>query len=150
MLRTTVLLAAATAAMVLSLPAAAQDRDGGYDRFREIHGMRSWDAPGRGWADDDRADRQDRRNDRSRAGDDDEDAGRGDGRGDTRRQVRSGGRGASFMLRAGDTQLVVRCGRDESMRACVDAATTLLDRARSPASETTGRPGAATPPATQP
>ena len=41
------------------------------------------------------------------------------------------GRGAGFRLQSGDTRLEVRCSPDESMRACVEAATTLLDRARS-------------------
>jgi hypothetical protein len=41
-------------------------------------------------------------------------------------------RGAGFFLQSGDTRLAVRCDQDEPMRACVDAATTLLDRVRSP------------------
>jgi len=40
-------------------------------------------------------------------------------------------RGAGFLLRNGDTTVAVRCDPQESMRACVDATTTLLDRARS-------------------
>jgi len=55
-----------------------------------------------------------------------------------------GGRrlGAGFFLQSGDTRLAVRCDQNESMRACVDAATTLLDRVR--ALPTSGAP--ATPP----
>jgi hypothetical protein len=40
-------------------------------------------------------------------------------------------RGAGFLLRSGDTTLAVRCDPQENMRACVDASTTLLERARS-------------------
>jgi hypothetical protein len=40
-------------------------------------------------------------------------------------------RGAAFLLRSGDTTLAVRCDPQENMRACVDAGTTLLERARS-------------------
>ncbi|WP_414471603.1 hypothetical protein [Microvirga sp. M2] len=39
-------------------------------------------------------------------------------------------RGAGFLLRSGDATLAVRCDPRDSMRACVDAATTLLERAR--------------------
>ncbi|GGH28169.1 hypothetical protein GCM10007036_37220 [Alsobacter metallidurans] len=38
--------------------------------------------------------------------------------------------GASFMLRAGDVRLAVRCNPSESMKACVDAATSLMDQAK--------------------
>lgn len=41
------------------------------------------------------------------------------------------GGGARFMLRSGDTRLAVRCDSQESMRACVDATITLMDKARS-------------------
>jgi hypothetical protein len=40
-------------------------------------------------------------------------------------------RGAGFLLRSGDATMAVRCAPEENMRACVDAATTLLERARS-------------------
>jgi hypothetical protein len=40
-------------------------------------------------------------------------------------------RGAGFMLRSGETTVAVRCDPQENMRACVDATTTLLERARS-------------------
>ena len=39
--------------------------------------------------------------------------------------------GAQFWLRSGDVRLGVRCDPNEPMRACVDAAMTLLDKARS-------------------
>lgn len=62
----------------------------------------------------------------------------------------SGGsaRGAGFLLRVGDATLAVRCDARDSMKACVDAATTLLERARAampPAGATGAAPGA-TPP----
>jgi hypothetical protein len=49
---------------------------------------------------------------------------------DSRMSARAPQRGAGFLLRAGDTTLAVRCDPRDSMRACVDAATTLMDRAR--------------------
>ena len=63
--------------------------------------------------------------------------------------MRRGGpsRGAGFLLRAGDATLAVRCDPRDSMRACVEAATTLLERARAAmpsGSGTGGTPG--TPP----
>lgn len=41
------------------------------------------------------------------------------------------GRGAGFFLRHGDATVAVRCDPQESMRACVDATLTLLEKARS-------------------
>jgi hypothetical protein len=51
-------------------------------------------------------------------------------------------RGAGFLLRSGDATMAVRCAPEENMRACVDAATTLLERARSalPAGAAPGAP----------
>ena len=39
--------------------------------------------------------------------------------------------GAAFFLRHGDSVVGVRCDPQDSMKACVDATLTLLDRARS-------------------
>ena len=39
--------------------------------------------------------------------------------------------GAAFFLRNGDQMVAVRCDPQDSMRSCVDATLTLLDRARS-------------------
>jgi hypothetical protein len=39
--------------------------------------------------------------------------------------------GAAFFLRNGDASVAVRCDPQDSMKACVDATLTLLDRARS-------------------
>ncbi|WP_457089485.1 hypothetical protein [Microvirga sp. P5_D2] len=57
-------------------------------------------------------------------------------------------RGAGFLLRAGDATLAVRCDPRDSMRACVEAATTLLERARAGMPSGTSPGGAApgTPP----
>ena len=55
--------------------------------------------------------------------------------------------GAQFWLRSGETRLGVRCDPNEPMRACVDAATMLLDRARaltSPGAGTTPPAGSGT------
>jgi hypothetical protein len=41
-----------------------------------------------------------------------------------------GGGGARFMLQSGDTRLRVVCDERETMRACVDAATALLEKAK--------------------
>jgi hypothetical protein len=51
------------------------------------------------------------------------------GLGDHGREGRRGG--ASFVLRNGDSVVAVRCDPQDSMKACVDATLTLLDRARS-------------------
>jgi hypothetical protein len=40
------------------------------------------------------------------------------------------GRGARFMVRSGDAAVAVRCDGNESMRTCLDATLTLLERAR--------------------
>jgi len=39
--------------------------------------------------------------------------------------------GAAFFLRNGDAMVAVRCDPQDSMKSCVDATLTLLDRARS-------------------
>jgi hypothetical protein len=65
--------------------------------------------------------------------------------------MRRGGpaRGAGFLLRAGDATLAVRCDPRDTMRACVEAATTLLERARTamPSGSGSGGPAPGTPPA---
>ena len=38
--------------------------------------------------------------------------------------------GAAFFLRSGDAMVAVRCAPQDSMKSCVDATLTLLDRAR--------------------
>ena len=53
-------------------------------------------------------------------------------------------RGAAFLLRSGDATVAVRCDPQENMRACVDATTMLLERARS-ALPPGGTPGAPPP-----
>jgi hypothetical protein len=52
------------------------------------------------------------------------------GIGDHGREGRRGG-GAAFFLRSGDGTVAVRCDPQDSMKSCVDATLTLLDRARS-------------------
>jgi hypothetical protein len=67
---------------------------------------------------------------------------------DSRMSERGPQRGAGFLLRAGDATLAVRCDPRDSMRACVDAATTLLERARAampPAGGPGGPPPGASP-----
>lgn len=62
--------------------------------------------------------------------------------GDHGREGRRGG--ASFVLRNGNSVVAVRCDPQDSMKACVDATLTLLDRARSMQSSGTapgGTPG---------
>jgi hypothetical protein len=54
-------------------------------------------------------------------------------------------RGAGFLLRSGDATVAVRCDPQENMRACVDATTTLLERARA-ALPPGGTPGTPPPP----
>jgi hypothetical protein len=57
-------------------------------------------------------------------------------------------RGAGFLLRSGDATLAVRCDPRDTMRACVDAATTLLERARTaiPPGSGSGGPAPGSPP----
>jgi Ni/Co efflux regulator RcnB len=38
--------------------------------------------------------------------------------------------GAAFRIRSGDQVVAVRCPRDESMRACIDATTSLIEKLR--------------------
>ncbi|MBA1156834.1 hypothetical protein [Microvirga mediterraneensis] len=67
---------------------------------------------------------------------------------DSRMSARAPQRGAGFLLRAGDATLAVRCDPRDSMRACVDAATTLMERARTTmpsGSSPGGSPPGATP-----
>lgn len=52
-----------------------------------------------------------------------------DDRGD--RHDGGSGRGSSFQMKIGDTNIDVKCDPRETLRDCVDAATTLLDRSRS-------------------
>ena len=62
-------------------------------------------------------------------------------------------RGASFLLRSGDATVAVRCDPRDTMRACVEATTILLDRARAalpPAGSGPSGPAPGTPPARQP
>lgn len=59
---------------------------------------------------------------------------RGEGRGRDERGDRSdggSGRGSSFQMKIGDTNIDVKCDARETLRDCVDAATTLLDKSRS-------------------
>ena len=57
------------------------------------------------------------------------------------------GRGAAFFLRNGDATVAVRCDSGDSMRACVDATLTLLDKARAGMAQPSGTNPAITPPA---
>jgi hypothetical protein len=114
-------------------PPSGPDRDGDRVDRRDM----SWDRDGRGgWR---RGDRD--RDERLYRDDDSRGPGEG-GHGGWGRDSRHR-HGAGFWLRSGDTRLGVRCDPSEPMRACVEAATTLLDRMRS--LPTSG--AAATPPA---
>ena len=122
---------------LLAGPALAQssppgpDRDGDRMEHRDMRGDRDWRG---GWG---RGDWDD--GPRGRGGD--WHGGWGH-HGDHRH-------GAGFWLQSGDIRLGVRCDRNEPMRACVDAATTLLDRVRSlPTSGATGTPPASSGPGT--
>lgn len=57
------------------------------------------------------------------------------------------GRGAAFYLRSGDATVAVRCDPGDSMRACVDATLTLLEKARAALPQPGGTGPAPTPPA---
>jgi hypothetical protein len=45
-------------------------------------------------------------------------------------EMGGGLRGAAFFLRSGDASMAVRCDPQDSMKACVEAATMLMDKAR--------------------
>lgn len=51
--------------------------------------------------------------------------------------------GAAFFLRHGDATIAVRCDPQDSMKSCVEATLTLLDKARSmqPSASQSGTPG---------
>ncbi|MGO4571448.1 hypothetical protein [Microvirga sp. 2TAF3] len=55
-------------------------------------------------------------------------------------------RGALFRLRSGDAAVTVRCDSRDSMRACVEATLTLLDRASRAMPQAGGQGGAPPPP----
>jgi hypothetical protein len=57
------------------------------------------------------------------------------------------GRGFGFFMRNGDSVIAVRCDPNDSMKACVEATTTLLEKARA-AAPSTASPGAS--PSTRP
>ena len=72
---------------------------------------------------------------------DDREARRGRDLEDLLRDIGDGGSGsrrggAAFLLRSGDATVAVRCDPQDSMRACLDATLTLLDRARTMAPST--------------
>ncbi len=56
--------------------------------------------------------------------------------------------GAAFFLRSGDGTVAVRCDPQDSMKSCVDATLTLMDRARSmqPSGAARGGPPGGQPP----
>ena len=87
----------------------------------------------------------------SQSDDRDRDPRRGRDIEDLLRDIGDGGpgsrRGASFLLRSGDATVAVRCDPQDTMRACVDATVTLLDRARTLVpSGGAGTPPGGTPP----
>lgn len=57
----------------------------------------------------------------------------------------AGRRGARFMVRSGDSRVAVQCDPSESMRSCVDATLTLLDRVRSQSGPATSGSNATSP-----
>lgn len=91
-----------------------------------------------GWKRDHREYRDERGRDRD---DDDDDGWREERRG------RFGGRGggARFFVRSGETRLGIVCDPGESMRNCVDAALTLLDRAKQAGSAAPSATGGSSP-----
>jgi hypothetical protein len=64
--------------------------------------------------------------------------------------VHKRGGGARFFLRSGETRLGVVCDTAESMRNCVDAATTLFDKVRQGASAPSGGTGGSSTPTPRP
>ena len=123
MIKRALIIAAGCALLAGPVPASAQSPAAGFGpnhaERQDLRGDRDWRG---GWRRDDR-DRDDRRayRDDGQRGSE-ENRNWGGGRDDSPR------RGAHFWLRSGDTRLGVRCDPNEPMRACVDAATTLLDK----------------------
>jgi hypothetical protein len=54
--------------------------------------------------------------------------------------LRGGARGAAFFLRSGDATMAVRCDPQDSMKACVEAATMLMEKARGVATTPPSKP----------
>ena len=102
---------------VLASPALSQ----GSFRSDDRESYSSAREGGRGSWREDRAGRDSRDDDRSAAR----------RLGDDERSDRASRGGAKFMVRSGDARVAVRCDERESMRACVDATLTLLERVRS-------------------
>lgn len=131
----------AVAGVALAALAGGQARAGDMDD--DWHGQGSgWHH---GWSDRDRDGDRDDRSERLRDRRDERRGGR-DGRGMMGGMMGMHGAmggGARFMLRAGDARMAVQCSPNESMRACVDAATQLMDRAQRMA-PSGGSPGAPT------
>ena len=107
--------------LLLAAPAIAQPAERSYDQ--PDRGSATSDHEGDGW--------------RSRGGDEARgrwsENERGARNGDQERGMRRGGgrgRGAKFVIKSGDTLIRVKCDAQESMRACVDAVTTLMERSR--------------------
>ena len=47
-------------------------------------------------------------------------------------RMMEGGKAAHFHVRRGDSRVDIKCADDEPMKACIDAATTLLDKLAPP------------------
>jgi hypothetical protein len=113
----TILLVAAALLVAVSLPAYSQsstesgDHDSSYSKSDRGRGDRDLDRLLRGLGDDGFA-----------------------------RQLRRGS-SFGFFMRSGDATIAVRCDPNDSMKACVEATTTLLDKARA-SLPPTGSPGA--------
>src|SRR4051812_38418453 len=114
-------------------PLSGSDRDGDRMERRDMGADRDWRG-GWGWGHRDGGPR-----------------GPGGGWHDGRGHHGGHRQGAGFFFQRGDTRFAVRCDQQESMRDCVDAATTLLDRVRSlPTSGATGTPPASSGPGASP
>lgn len=50
------------------------------------------------------------------------------GRHEMMQRMLDGGKAAHFMFRRGDSRVDIKCAADEPMKACIEAATTLLDK----------------------
>lgn len=118
--------------LLLGVPAFAQQSDRAYDRSDQSRDRR----------DQERNDWRDRGADEGRGGwTERERNARSDDEGGGMQRRAGRNRGARFFIKSGDTEIKVKCDAQESMRACVDAVNTLMERSRAMSG-----PAATTPP----
>jgi hypothetical protein len=123
--------------LLLGAPAIAQSSDRPYERSDQSRDRR----------DQERNDWRDRNTDGGRGWTEHERSARSDDEGGGMQRRAGRNRGARFFIKSGDTEIKVKCDAQESMRACVDAVTSLMERSRAMSGSAATSPPATTPPA---